>query len=361
MTTMMSQVHQNMTGFYTEGNVSSNGTILMFENSTLNKVLNVLTICMLLLTMISIGLSVEILKMKAYFLKPKEAAMAMLAQFGIMPLASFCISKGLHLERIKALALIIYGCCPGGTFSNLFSLAIKGDINLSIVMTTCSNIAALGMMPLLLYIYCQNYRGLEKLVPYLNIIIALALTMVPCAFGIAIKHYKPQHVLTMRRVSFSLLGIISTTVLVLTVYSIKDQMLLVLSADILTAAVLLPLTGYMLGYAMSRICKLDSKCSRTISMETGCQNTNLCLTILKIVFPPQLIGPNLVFPFVFLLMQVFEALLLILVYRCYKKTQTRSAKIHRDADVQPEAVQLQQHHEEAGTEEEDKEKLNFAH
>ncbi len=60
-------------------------------------------------------------------------------------------------------------------------------------MTTCSSIAALGLMPLLLYVYCQGIAGLENVVPYLSIIKALVLTLVPCAMGILINHYRPKY------------------------------------------------------------------------------------------------------------------------------------------------------------------------
>ena len=60
-------------------------------------------------------------------------------------------------------------------------------------MTTFSTIAALGMMPLLLLIYSQGLGSLQNAVPYTGIAIALIMTLVPCGFGIAIKHYKPKH------------------------------------------------------------------------------------------------------------------------------------------------------------------------
>lgn len=60
-------------------------------------------------------------------------------------------------------------------------------------MTTCSSIAALGLMPLLLYIFSQGFSGLENAVPYGSIMTALALTLVPCAIGIVINHYKPNY------------------------------------------------------------------------------------------------------------------------------------------------------------------------
>lgn len=60
-------------------------------------------------------------------------------------------------------------------------------------MTTCSSIAALGLMPLLLYVFSQGFTGLENAVPYVGIITALVSTLVPCAVGILINHYKPNY------------------------------------------------------------------------------------------------------------------------------------------------------------------------
>lgn len=63
----------------------------------------------------------------------------------------------------------------------------------SIVMTTCSTVLALGAMPLLLYLYCRGFSGLENVVPYSGISIALIMTIVPCAVGIAIHHWAPRY------------------------------------------------------------------------------------------------------------------------------------------------------------------------
>ena len=70
----------------------------------------------------------------------------------------------------------------------------------SIVMTTCSSVAALGLMPLLLYIFCQGFSGLENAVPYIGIITALVYTLVPCAIGILINHYKPNYSSAVKKV-----------------------------------------------------------------------------------------------------------------------------------------------------------------
>lgn len=64
---------------------------------------------------------------------------------------------------------------------------------LSIVMTVFSTVLALGMMPLLLYLYCQGFPSVQKAVPFTKIMISLAMLLIPCSIGIAINHYWPKY------------------------------------------------------------------------------------------------------------------------------------------------------------------------
>ncbi|KAG7237285.1 hypothetical protein INR49_032618 [Caranx melampygus] len=329
------------------GNTSGNGSIVqLYTPSPLNNIINIFTIITLFITMISLGCMMEISKIKAHFLKPTGVAIALLAQFGIMPLTAFCLAKILQLDPIKAVTVLICGCCPGGTLSNIFSMAIKGDMNLSIVMTTCSSFAALGLMPLLLYLYCQGFTGLEKAVPYAGIMTALALTLVPCAFGIAINRYKPSYTPVVKKVGLSILIISSIILCVLTGIVTKDIIWMVFKADIVVTAALMPLIGFMLGYGMSFICRLNAQCSRTISMETGCQNIQLCFAVLKVTFPPEVIGAMLLFPLIYIIFQCTEALLLVLCFRCYRKLKTAAEDMKKDqsGDVSAEEVKQRLHH-----------------
>lgn len=70
-------------------------------------------------------------------------------------------------------------------------------------MTTCSCVAALAMMPLLLYIFSRGTNQLEAAVPYGGIMSALALTLVPCAVGILINHHKPNYATLVKKVRLS--------------------------------------------------------------------------------------------------------------------------------------------------------------
>ncbi|XP_024293204.1 sodium/bile acid cotransporter isoform X2 [Oncorhynchus tshawytscha] len=221
-----------------------------------------ITIISLFITMVSLGCTMEISKIKAHILKPKGVAIAVVAQFGIMPLTAFSLAKIFQLGAIEAVTVLICGCCPGGNLSNIFALALKGDMNLSIVMTTCSTVLALGMMPLLLFLYCHGFNNLENAVPYTGITIALIMTLVPCAIGIAINHRVPQYSQIIIKVGLSILLIATVAIGVMSGISIGGTVRVLLSPQLMAVAALMPLTGYLLGYLMSTIFKVNHQEAR---------------------------------------------------------------------------------------------------
>lgn len=68
-------------------------------------------------------------------------------------------------------------------------------------MTTCSTVLALGMMPLLLLLYCQGFDNLQDAVPYRDIVLSLLCILIPCGIGILLNHYRPQYSQIVTRVS----------------------------------------------------------------------------------------------------------------------------------------------------------------
>ncbi|XP_020860495.1 hepatic sodium/bile acid cotransporter [Phascolarctos cinereus] len=290
--------------------------------------LSIILVFMLFIVMISLGCTLEFSKMKAHFWKPKGIAIALVSQYGVMPLTAFALGKIFRLNNIEALAILVCGCSPGGTLSNIFSLALKGDMNLSIVMTTCSTFFALGLMPLLLYIYSKGiYEGdLKDKVPYAQIAISLALILIPCTIGIIINSKRPQYGRYIVRGGMIIMLILSVGVAALAAINIGRSIMFVMTFRLLTISALMPFIGFTLGYILSAILRLNGRCRRTVSMETGCQNVQLCSAILNMTFPPEVIGPLFFFPLLYMIFQLGEGLLLIAIFRCYNKIRTPKDK-----------------------------------
>lgn len=331
-TATMNQTEETYSGdsyWYHEDilNVTVSNSTSVFQSPLsplVDKAISCITIIILFITMVSLGCTMEISKIKAHILKPKGVAIAVVAQYGIMPLTAFTLAKVFQLGSIESVTVLICGCCPGGNLSNIFALALKGDMNLSIVMTTCSTVLALGMMPLLLYLYCQGLSNMENAVPYGGIIIALAMTLVPCAIGIFLNARAPQYSKIIIRAGMSILLLASVAIAVLSGMVIGSTIWSVLSPTLIGTAAFMPLTGYLLGYILSSLFRLNEKCKRTVSMETGCQNIQLCSTILKVAFPAEVIGPLYLFPLIYILFQAGEALLFIVLFRYYERMRPQA-------------------------------------
>ncbi|KAH0620695.1 hypothetical protein JD844_021380 [Phrynosoma platyrhinos] len=199
---------------------------LAFGRTATDHALNGLAMVAVFIVMITMGCNLEISKIKAHIRKPKGVAIAVVSQFGIMPLTAFALSKVFQMDPVEALAVLICGCCPGGNLSNILTLLSKGDLNLSIVMTGCSTLLALGMMPLLLYLYTDG--NLEGKVPYKEIVFSLFMTMIPCAIGIFLNEKKPQYTRIFVKVSMILLLLMSIPMIVLMVINLGSSILLVI-------------------------------------------------------------------------------------------------------------------------------------
>ncbi|XP_049681964.1 hepatic sodium/bile acid cotransporter [Accipiter gentilis] len=299
-----------------------------FGQQATDKALNAILIVVLFVTMVSLGCTMEIAKITTHLRKPKGVAIAIMAQYGIMPLTAFILGKGFQLGTTESLAILICGCCPGGNVSNTFSLALKGDMNLSIVMTTCSTVLATGLMPLLLYLYSGGlYKGdLEGKVPYKGITTSLVLMLIPCAVGIILNEKKPQYTGFIIKAEMVVLLLSSAAIIILAVANVGSGIVVILSPSLLGSSALMPFVGFLLGYVLSAVFKLNDRCRRTVCMETGCQNVQLCLTILKVAFAPEIIGPLYFFPLLYLLFQLGEGLLLILVFRIHDRIKKPSGE-----------------------------------
>ncbi|XP_037606891.1 sodium/bile acid cotransporter-like [Sebastes umbrosus] len=305
----------------TAANTSS---VYMFS-PVADKAVNILMIIIMFITMVSMGCTVEVSKMKHHIVKPKGVAIAALSQYGIMPLTAFSLAKAFQLTDIMAVVILVCGCCPGGTLSNIFALALKGDMNLSILMTTCSTLLALVMMPLLLYIYCHGFN-LQNSVPYVNIIISLVSILIPCSVGILINYYRPQYSKTITKVGLAFMMIAVVVIGTISSIAIGASILTVLSPPLMAIAALMPFIGCTFGYIISWLFRLNQSERRTVSMETGCQNTQLCSTILKLAFPSEVISPMFLFSIVYLFFQVMEAALLIVLFKCHQRFTLRERR-----------------------------------
>lgn len=238
---------------------------------------------MMFLLMMGMGASLSFQDFKESFKKPKALFIGILSQYGLMPLIGFLLAKVLNLPTEAAISLILVGCTPGGTTSNLFAYLSKANLALSISMTCFSTMVAFVMMPICIKLYISNYTDVGVVIPYKNIITTLVIILIPVLIGMFIKSKNNNAAKKVERVG-SITGIVVILFLIITTLARNFDLYKSAGLNYYLGAILLGLFGFLFGYIVSYFLKINLKDRKAISLETGIQNTPLTIALIILSF-----------------------------------------------------------------------------
>ncbi|KAM3939610.1 sodium/bile acid cotransporter 4 [Leptodactylus fuscus] len=292
-----------------------------FWDSPLNHGLSVFVGVALCVTMLGLGCTVEVSQIGDHLRRPIGVLLALISQFVLMPLMAFLLALIFKLNEVAAIAVLLCGCCPGGNLSNIMSLLVNGDMNLSIIMTTSSTLLALLLMPLCLWIYSRPWINtpLVQFLPLGAVTLTLCSTLLPIGLGVFVRYRYSRIADVLLKVSLWSLLVTLVLLFILTGAMLGPELLATIPPSVYIVAVIMPLIGYSMGYGLATLFNLPPNCRRTVSLETGCQNVQLCTALLKLAFPAHLIGSMYMFPLLYALFQAAEAGVYVLVYKLYRK------------------------------------------
>nr|XP_056718122.1 ileal sodium/bile acid cotransporter [Euleptes europaea] len=288
------------------------------SNRTLSLILSTVLTIMLAMVMFSMGCNVELPKFLGHIKRPWGIMVGFLCQFGIMPLTGFVLALAFEVLPIQAVGVIIMGCCPGGTASNILAYWVDGDMDLSISMTTCSTLLAMGMMPLCLFIYTRIWTDYDSiLIPYDSIGISLVALVIPVSLGIYVKNRWPAKAKLILKIG-SITGAV-LIVLIAVVGGILYQGSWTITPQLWIVGTIFPLAGYSLGFFLARLAGQPWHRCRTVALETGMQNTQLCSTIVQLSFSPEQLALMFTFPLIYSIFQLTFAGLILGGYQLHKR------------------------------------------
>jgi bile acid transporter len=234
--------------------------------------------------MLGMGASIRRADLDAALGARRAFLTGLVCQFGLMPAIAVLLALAFALPPPVALALIMVGATPGGTTSNLFAFWARGDVALSVAMTVASTLAAVVMMPLLIWLWAGASVAAGVTVPYGSIAVTLALVLVPTALGIAVRARSESAGRWLERAGSST-GMVLIALLIVR-FSIENSALVrATPSGEIAAAVLLSVAGFVAGRAVAAAVGLGPVAARTVSLETGIQNTPLTITVIGLSFP----------------------------------------------------------------------------
>jgi BASS family bile acid:Na+ symporter len=231
-----------------------------------------------------------------------------------MPLIAFGLAQALQLPAPMAIGLVLVGCTPGGTTSNMFTYYAGADVALSVSMTVVSTAVAALVMPLLLMLYAEPLTSTALSLPMGNIVTTLVLVLVPVGIGIAIRAKSEAAALRAERLG-SLSGIIVLVLLICSSLWTNHADLARIPTAGYVAAIALGLLGMVLGYGASRVLGMGVPQRRAVALETGIQNSPLAFAIILAAFPESEQVQVLWLPMLYALFVLISASVVTLVFR----------------------------------------------
>ena len=230
--------------------------------------------------MFGMGLTLKAEDFKVVFSRPRDVLVGCLAQFTVMPLLAFVLTKVFRLEPALAIGVILVGCCPGGTASNVITYLAKGDLALSVGMTAVSTVLAPVLTPLLVWLLAGETVDVDVVGMLLSI---LWVVILPIALGLFVKRFWPR---TTEQASAYLpaLSTLAICVIVLIVIAANAHKLLDGGLVILLVVVLHNVCGLAAGYLIGTLLHLAPAKRRAISVEVGMQNSGLASSLATLHF-----------------------------------------------------------------------------
>lgn len=227
------------------------------------------------LVMFGMGLTLSLNDFRVVFSRPKDVIVGCIAQFTIMPILAWLLTIVFQLPPELAIGVILVGCCPGGTSSNVITYLSGGDVALSVGMTSVSTILAPMLTPLLVWLFAGTYVDVDIWAMFMSI---LQVIIIPICIGLIVKRFVTFNETILKSVlpAFSTVAI---TLIVGAVVSANAQKLLTCGFIVMLVVVLHNLLGYLLGYLIAKGLKMDSKKSTAISIEVGMQNSGLACSL----------------------------------------------------------------------------------
>jgi sodium/bile acid cotransporter 3/5 len=186
---------------------------------------------------------------------------------------------------IEQLGLFLTGCSPGGGASNIWTLTLGGNLDLSVTMTTISTLSAFVMMPAwILTLGSTIFEKANLNVPYKKISVFAVCLVIPLMIGIGVQRFAPKAAKILVKVLKPCAIFLILYIVIFAIYT-NFYLLQLLSMRILIAGILLPWLGYFIGGGLAVLFRQKWEDVIAIGIETGVQNTGLAIFALRVSLP----------------------------------------------------------------------------
>lgn len=243
--------------------------------------------------MFGMGLTLHWEDFRVVFTRPRDVIIGCIAQFTVMPLLAWILTRLFALDEALTIGVLLVGCCPGGTASNVITYLAKGDLALSVGMTSVSTLIAPIMTPLLVLLLAGQNIDVDVTAMFLSI---LWVVILPIVAGLIVKHLW-QRQMEQATAYLPALSSLAIATIVTIVIANSAEKLLTSGLTIIIVVILHNLCGITVGYSIGRLLRLTIPKRKALSIEVGMQNSGLASSLATLHFAayPLAIIPGAIF------------------------------------------------------------------
>lgn len=235
---------------------------------------------MLGVIMFGMGLTLSPSDFRIVLSRPKDILIGCLAQFTVMPLLAWVLAWVFALPKELALGVILVGCCPGGTASNVITYLAKGDLALSVGMTATSTLLAPILTPLLVWLMAGTMVEVDTIGMLLSIVYVV---IAPIVVGLLCQRFLPRITASLVPYLPAFSSVVIAIVVGIIVAHNADR-LLVGGLLVIVVVMIHNVLGLTTGFLIGRALHLPKHKSVAISIEVGMQNSGLASSLATLHF-----------------------------------------------------------------------------
>ncbi|WHP46246.1 bile acid:sodium symporter family protein [Mannheimia bovis] len=247
------------------------------------------------IVMLGMGLTLTFKDFAEVTKNPKSVIIGVIAQFVVMPSVAYGLAKAFNLPPDLAIGVILVGCCPGGTSSNVMTYLARGNTALSVACTTISTLLAPVLTPVIFYLFASQWLEINATAMFISV---LQMVLLPIFVGVVIRTIFKQKVEQFSQ-TMPLISVIAIVLIVTAVVSVSRDRIIESGLLIFAVVALHNGLGYLIGYLASRLFKLPIADSKAVAIEVGMQNSGLGAALAALHFKanPVIAVPSAVFSF----------------------------------------------------------------
>ena len=225
--------------------------------------------------MFGMGLTIHMGDFQVVFSRPKEVIIGCVAQYTVMPLVAWILAVVFHLPQDLAIGVILFGCCPGGTASNVITYIAGGDVALSVGMTIVSTLAAPLMTPLLVYGLAGAWVEVSFWAMVLSVVKVI---LIPVLLGILLHSLFGKQIQKISDI-LPLISVVSIVMIISGIVANNAEKIVSCGVLVLGVVMLHNLFGMGIGLLAAKLLKVEYSRTTAIAIEVGMQNSGLAVSL----------------------------------------------------------------------------------